>query len=111
MLRISSGAVFIRGVKKVVRKIFFDDIGLVATADNKVINAVRGVHFHDVPQNRHTTNAHHGLWGQISFFAEPSTKAAREDHCFHKRLCANAIKMALRTIGGYLIILRCASIW
>jgi hypothetical protein len=58
----------IRVMEKVIREVFLDDVAFVATADNKVVNAVRRIHFEDVPQNRATSNLNHRLWLYTGFF-------------------------------------------
>jgi hypothetical protein len=59
----------VRHVQKVVGKVFFDEVTLITTANDKVVDAVVGVHFHDVPQNRVTTNLDHRLGTYSGFFA------------------------------------------
>ena len=55
-------------VEKVVREVFLDDVAFVAAADDEVINAVRRIHFEDVPQNRATSDLNHWFWLDTGFF-------------------------------------------
>ena len=48
----------------------------VAVTDNKFVNAVARVNFHDIPENGHTTYFYHWLWSNRSLFAKPSSKPA-----------------------------------
>ena len=57
-------------VQKVVRKILFDDVAFVAAADDKVVDAVRRVGFHDVPQNGLATNLNHRFRTGCGLFAD-----------------------------------------
>src|ERR1019366_7793783 len=41
----------IRHVQEVVREVLLDDIALVAAADDKLVHAMSGIEFHDVPEN------------------------------------------------------------
>src|SRR5580704_2933842 len=73
----------IRHMKKVISKVFFDEISLVAEANYKIIYAVHPVQFHDVPKHWATANFNHRLWAHDRFLGETSTAAARKDHCLH----------------------------
>jgi len=57
-------------MQKIVRKVFLDDVALVATANDEVIDAVMGVGFKDVPQDRLASNLDHGLGASVGFFAD-----------------------------------------
>lgn len=69
-------------VQKVIREIFFYDVSFVAAADHKIMNTVRGIHFHDVPQNGPPAYFYHGLGAYRGFLAQSRTKAARKNDCF-----------------------------
>ena len=73
----------IRRVQKIVRKILFDEVALVAAANNEVIDAVMRVHLHDVPENGLATNFDHGLGTRGGFFAETGTQPASQNNSFH----------------------------
>src|ERR1039458_586702 len=53
---------YVRHMQKVVSEILFDHITLIAAANNKIMDAVGRVGFHDVPQNRLSANLNHRLW-------------------------------------------------
>ena len=61
-------------MEKIVGKIFLDDVSLVTTAHNKIIDAMVGIDFHDVPENWLTANLDHGLWLNCGFFTQTSTQ-------------------------------------
>jgi hypothetical protein len=71
-------------VQKIVGKIFLDHEAFVSAADDKIIQSISGIYFHDVPQNRFTANLDHGLWPAVGFFGEPSPHTTRKDNYFHK---------------------------
>jgi hypothetical protein len=52
----------VRHVQKVIGEVLFDDITLVSTANDEVIDAVVGVAFEYVPQYGFATNFNHGFW-------------------------------------------------
>ena len=54
----------IRHMKRIIRKVFFHHIPLIAAADNKFIDAVRRITLHDVPEDRLAANFYHWLWFQ-----------------------------------------------
>lgn len=60
-------------MQKVVRKVFFNEVALVTATDDKVIDAMVGIHLENVPENGLATNFHHGLGSGGGFFAQPST--------------------------------------
>ena len=51
------------------------DIALVTTANDKFINSMMGIDFHDVPKNGVATNCDHGLGLKVSLFRDSSAKA------------------------------------
>ena len=48
-------------VALVIEEIFLDDFGLVAEAEDEFLEAVVGVEFHDVPEDRAVADRHHGF--------------------------------------------------
>ena len=54
-------------MQEIVGEIFLDDVAAVTAANDKVVHAVRGIHFHDVPQNGAPTNFNHWLWFEMGF--------------------------------------------
>ena len=70
-------------VQEVVGEVLLDHVALVAAADHEVVDAVGGVHFHDVPQDRLAADFDHGLGARAGFFAESSAQATGEDDCLH----------------------------
>jgi len=55
-------------MKEVVGKILLDDITLVSTADDEVIDSVGGVNLQDMPKDGATTDLDHRLGLQPGFF-------------------------------------------
>jgi hypothetical protein len=43
-------------MQKIISKVLFNYIALIATANNEFIDAMVGIHFHNVPENGHSTN-------------------------------------------------------
>ena len=64
-------------VKKVIREVLLDHIPLVAGADDEVADAVGGVDFHDMPENRLASDLDHGLRPRRCLFTDAGAKAAR----------------------------------
>jgi hypothetical protein len=73
----------VRLVQEVVSKILLDDVALVAGADDKIGDAVRGVNFEHVPQDRLSADFDHRLRLQVRLFADSRAKPAGEDNGFH----------------------------
>jgi hypothetical protein len=48
-------------VQVIIKKIFFNDISFVAQTNDKIIEALRGKYFHDMPQDRFISYLYHGL--------------------------------------------------
>ena len=57
-------------VRVIVGEILFDNILLVSTADNEIIDAVMAVHFHDMPDDGFSAYFHHWFGNQVGSFAE-----------------------------------------
>ena len=76
----------VRGVQEIVRKVLLDDVLLVPRADDKLIEAVGGVQLHNVPQNGHPAQLHHGLGLELGFFRDPGAEATGKNYDFHNVL-------------------------
>ena len=63
-------------MQKVIREIFLDQVALVTEADDKIIEAVMAVDFHDVPKNRPTANFDHRLRANRRFLGKACAQAA-----------------------------------
>ncbi len=70
-------------MQEVVSKIFFNDITLVAAADDKFIDAMMAIDFEDVPKNWLATDLHHWLWLEVGFLAYAAAEAAGQNYGFH----------------------------
>ena len=49
-------------MQMIIREIFFDDVALIAKADNELVDAVGRKAAHDMPQNGLTADLHHRFW-------------------------------------------------
>jgi dienelactone hydrolase len=72
-------------VQKVVSKVLFNHVALIATADNKVVDAERAIYFENMPENRHAADLDQWLGANHGFFRETSTSAASKNNGFHER--------------------------
>src|SRR5713226_4200239 len=70
-------------MQKKVGEIFFDHVALVAEANDELRDAVASVNFHDMQQDRLTTDRDHGLGSDGAFLGNPSPATAGKDHGFH----------------------------
>ena len=84
-------------VTEIVGEIFLDDILLIATADNEVVDAIVAVGLHDMPQYRLAAYFHHGFRYERGGFGKPGAQSAGEYHCFH--LCSSYIYNMYNVIG------------
>jgi hypothetical protein len=73
----------IRHVKGVIDEIFLDQIPLVSQANHEIIDAMGGVDFHDMPDNRPPPNLDHRLGFEHRFFAQSGADPSGEYHSFH----------------------------
>ena len=70
-------------MQKVVGKVFFDYVSLVAAANDKFVDAVMFVRFENMPQNWLATDLHHWLGFQVGLLADTGTKTAGQNYGFH----------------------------
>lgn len=49
-------------MQEVVCEIFLDDIAFVTTANNELVHAMRGIYFHNMPQDGLATDFNHRFW-------------------------------------------------
>lgn len=82
-------------VQGIVGEILLDHVAPVAAADHEFVYAVRGIDFHDVPENRPAADFNHGLRLKVGFLGNPSSETAGEDDCLHK--ATNCIQVNAKT--------------
>ncbi len=70
-------------VQGVVGEPLLDEIALVAEAHDELLDLVRGVDLHDVPEDRLAADLDHRLGLQRRLLAESRAQTAGEDHGFH----------------------------
>jgi hypothetical protein len=63
-------------MQKVVGKILFDYVSLVAAANDELVDSMRGVRLHDVPQNGFAADLDHRLGSQVRFLGNTRTEAS-----------------------------------
>ena len=73
----------VRHVQEVVGEVLIDHVALVAAADHEVVDAVRGIDLHDVPQNGLPADLDHRLGTHRAFFADAGAEAARKNDRLH----------------------------
>lgn len=64
-------------MQEVVREVLLDDMLLVACADDEFVEPVVAVQLHDVPQDGHPAQLHHGLRLELAFFTDAGAIAPR----------------------------------
>ena len=75
---------YITSMQKIVRKILFNQVPLVTTTNNELINAIIAIYLQNVPENWLATNLNHRLWLEIGFFTKTRSKTASQNNCFHE---------------------------
>ena len=73
----------IRVVTEIIGKILFNDILFVSTANDKLLDVMCGIYFHDMPKYRFTANLNHWLWHILGLFTETSAKTSCKNYSFH----------------------------
>ena len=66
----------IRGVHGKVQEELADARSFVAQQQHELIHAMRGVDFHDVPEDRLVADGHHGLRDEVGDFAQARAAAS-----------------------------------
>ena len=75
-----------------VHEVLLDHVAFIAKAEHKTVVAVVCIVFHDVPQNRPSTNGNHWFWLEFCLFLQPGPLSSTEDNnwerltVFHKLL-------------------------
>ena len=64
-------------VQEVVGEVLLDHVALVATADHEIVDAVRRVELHDVPEDRLAADLDHGLRFQMGLLGDPGARVHR----------------------------------
>ena len=73
----------VRSMKKIIAKKLLDDVLLVACADNEFIKTIVAVQLHNVPQDGHAAQLHHGLGLKLAFFGDSGAVSTGENQGFH----------------------------
>ena len=69
---------YIRAMKAVIRKKFFDQIALVTQADDEIRDTLGIEDFHDVPENRRAPDFDQRLRTKRGFFSKPRSASSSE---------------------------------
>src|SRR5579875_392198 len=70
-------------MQKIIEKVFFDDIPLIAQTYDKLVKALGRINFHNVPDNGHAADLYHRFRFQRCFFAQSCTQPAGKDYYLH----------------------------
>jgi hypothetical protein len=73
----------IRHVEEIVGKIFLYQVPFIAQTNNEFINALRGINFQNMPDDRPSPNFYHGFRTYRCFFADPRSKSSSQYDRFH----------------------------
>ena len=65
----------VTGVQEVIREPLFDHVLLVPRAHDELVKAIAGVLLHNVPENGHTADLHHGLGPVLGFLTDACTES------------------------------------
>src|SRR5450432_4737237 len=71
-------------VQRITGEEFFDQIALIAKADDEVRDPMGGVNLHDMPKKWPTADFDEGLGPESGLFAESRTQSASQYHCLHQ---------------------------
>ncbi len=63
-------------MQKIIGEILFDYVPLVSTANNKIIDAVAAVDFHDVPKDWAAANLYHRLRLKMGLLSDARAQPA-----------------------------------
>ena len=74
------------GMQEIICKILLDHMLLIPGADHKIVEAVIAVELHDMPEDRHAAQIHHGFWFELAFFGDSRSEATGENHNFHAKI-------------------------
>ena len=61
-------------MQKVIGEVILDYVASITAAEHEVVKPVRGINFHDVPENRLVADFDHRLWLNGTFFADAGAK-------------------------------------
>jgi hypothetical protein len=62
-------------VEKVICEVFFNDLALVAATNNKIIDPMGGVDFHEMPKDWFATDLDHRLRLEMGFLRNSGAQA------------------------------------
>ena len=68
-------------VQEIVGEPFLDHVLLIARAYNEIIETEMAVPLHDVPEDRHAADLHHGLGTPLRLLRNARTQTARQKNC------------------------------
>src|SRR5205085_2820198 len=59
----------VRGMEQIVGEVLLDGVALVTAADHEVVDAMRGIDLHDVPENGSASDVDHRLGPEMRFLS------------------------------------------
>ena len=68
---------------EVVEEVFLDQVALVSQADHEVVQAMRRIDLHDVPENRHRSDLDEGLGYRTRLLTDSRAITTGQDDYFH----------------------------
>ena len=71
------------GAVEELEEVFLDEVALVAAADHEVVQAMRRIDLHDVPEHRHRADFHQRLGDDSGLLAQARSVAAGKDNDLH----------------------------
>ena len=74
---------YIGSMNKIISKPFLNDMLLIPRADDKLVDSIRGIDLHDMPEDRHFTDLYHRFRLKGGFFGNAGSKTTRENYRFH----------------------------
>ena len=83
----------------VVEEVPLDELALVAQGDHELVEAVRVVDLHDVPEDRRSADLDHRLRARVGLLRDARAHAAGEDDGLHERLPASATLLSTESVS------------
>src|SRR5258706_9877750 len=70
----------------VIKEITLDYLTLIAQGDIELVEVIKPIVLHDVPEDGPTTDLDHRLWANLGFFIKARSQSTSKNNDFHRRL-------------------------
>ena len=71
-------------VQEVIGEVLLDHVAPISQADNEIVDSVRRIDLHNVPEDGLAPHLHHGLRSRLRLFGQTRSLTTCQNDCLHE---------------------------